>query len=70
LLGYNKTLPKPGCDVVAEIEGDPLIATGNFGRGRSAVFCSDCSPHWAPPEFVEWKHYATIWKNMLEYLTG
>jgi len=69
LLGYNKTLPKSGCEVVADIDGDPLIATGNFGKGRCAVFTSDCSPHWAPPVFVEWKHYATIWKNMLEYLT-
>ena len=68
LLGYNRTLPKSGCDVVVEIEGDPLIAAGNFGKGRSAVFCSDCSPHWAPPEFLGWKHYPTIWKNMLEYL--
>jgi uncharacterized membrane protein len=68
LLGYNKTLPKNGCDVIVEIEGDPLIAAGSFGKGKSAVFCSDCSPHWAPPVFLKWNHYPTIWKNMLEYL--
>ncbi|MDR1505926.1 MAG: glutamine amidotransferase [Treponema sp.] len=68
LLGYNKTEPKSGCEVVVEIDGDPLIAAGGFGQGRSAVFTSDCSPHWAPHEFVNWKHYNTIWKNMLTYV--
>ncbi len=70
LLGYNRTLPKAGCDVVAEIEGDPLMAVGDFGNGRSAVFTSDCSPHWAPMEFVSWAHYKTIWLNILEYICG
>jgi uncharacterized membrane protein len=68
LLGYNKTGVKPEAEVAAEIDGDPLIAAADFGRGRSAVFTSDCSPHWAPPEFVGWKHYNTIWKNMLNYI--
>jgi uncharacterized membrane protein len=68
LLGYNKTLAKPGCEVAAEIDGDPLIAAGDFGKGRAGIFASDCSPHWAPPEFVNWQHYGTIWSNMLGYL--
>jgi uncharacterized membrane protein len=68
LLGYNKTEAKPEGEVVVEIDGDPLIAAGDFGRGRSAVFTSDCSPHWAPPEFISWKHYRTIWENMLNYV--
>ena len=68
LLGYNKTEAKPEWDVVVEIDGDPLISAGDFGQGRSAVVTSDCSPHWAPPEFVNWKHYNTLWKNMLNYV--
>jgi uncharacterized membrane protein len=68
LLGYNKTQAKPDCEVVVEVDGDPLIAAGEWGKGRSAIFSSDCSPHWAPPEFVNWQHYETIWSNMLEYL--
>ena len=46
--------------VNGEIEGDPMMAVGDFGKGRSAVFTSDCSPHWAPMEFVSWAHYKTI----------
>jgi uncharacterized membrane protein len=68
LLGYNKTVAKPGCEVAVEIDGDPLIAAGDFGKGRAGIFASDCSPHWAPPEFVSWRHYDTIWANMLSYL--
>ena len=69
LLGYNKTQAIAGCEVVATISGDPLIAVGAFGKGRSAVFTSDCAPHWAPPPFVNWEHYNLLWKNMMDYLT-
>jgi len=68
LLGYNKTVPIDGCDVVATISGDPLVAVGDFGKGRSAVFTSDCAPHWAPPPFVSWEHYNLLWKNILDYI--
>jgi uncharacterized membrane protein len=68
LLGYNKTKIKQGCDLVVKIGEDPLVATGNFGKGRSAVFTSDCSPHWAPPVFTDWVHYEKIWSNILSYI--
>jgi uncharacterized membrane protein len=68
LLGYNKTKIKQGCDLVVKIGEDPLVATGNFGKGCSAVFTSDCSPHWAPPVFTDWVHYEKIWSNMLSYI--
>jgi len=68
LLGYNKTIPKEGSIVPVLIEGDPLIAFGSFGKGRSAVFTSDCAPHWAPPEFVEWQFYNKMWQGILEWV--
>lgn len=69
LLGYNKTLPIDGHDVLVTVNGDPLVAVGEFGQGRSAVFTSDCAPHWGPPEFVSWEHYGRLWKGILDYLT-
>jgi uncharacterized membrane protein len=36
---------------------DPLVACGRYHAGRSAVFTSDCAPHWAPPAFMEWPGY-------------
>lgn len=70
LLGYNKTVAKPDADLVATIAGDPLVAFGSYGKGRSAVFTSDCAPHWAPPEFVDWIYYNQLWQSMLDWLTG
>lgn len=66
LLGYNKTQPKPDCDTLVEVDGDPLIAIGSFGKGKSAVFTSDCSPHWAPADFVNWEYYNLLWGNLLK----
>ncbi len=69
LLGYNKTIAKAEAEVLVTIEGDPLVALGSYGKGKSAVFTSDCAPHWAPPEFVEWEHYDGMWQGLLNYLT-
>jgi uncharacterized membrane protein len=71
LLGYNRTVLKAGAALVASVGDDPLIAVSNFGSGRSAVFTSDCSPHWAPPEFCEqWGGYATLFDNLITWLSS
>lgn len=67
-LGYNQLRARNGCDILAEIDGDVFIATGEFGSGRSAAFASDCGPHWGPPEFVEWAHYPRFWSNLVRWL--
>lgn len=69
VLGYNYSKAKKDAEVVATICGDPFIALGRYGEGKSAVVSTDCSPHWAPPEFCEWKHYNTLVKNLLDFLT-
>lgn len=68
-LGYNRTKAVPQGEVIVTIGGDPFIAVGEFGKGRSAVFTSDCAPHWGPPEFVKWEYYDKLWKGLLDYLT-
>lgn len=69
LLGYNKSVLKPEASLAVTIDGDPLVAFGSYGKGRSAVFTSDCAPHWAPPEFVDWSYYNLLWQSMLAWLT-
>lgn len=69
LLGYNKSTLKPEAELVATINGDPFIATGIYGAGKSAVFSSDCSPHWAPLEFCQWKNYDVLFKNIIDYIS-
>lgn len=70
VLGYNKTIAKAEAEVLATVCGDPFIALGNYGKGRSAVFTTDCAPHWAPPEFCEWKDYNTLFGNLAKWLMG
>ena len=68
VLGYNKSKVRPEAELVATVCGDPFIAFGAYGKGKTAVFSSDCSPHWAPPEFCNWKYYDVLFKNIIDYI--
>ena len=69
-LGYNKTTEcSETGEILAEINGDPFIAAGNFGKGKSLAFTSDFAPHWGSMEFVEWKYYDKLWLNIISWLT-
>ncbi len=67
-LGYNKSTALPDATVPVTIGGDPLIAFAERGKGRCAVFASDCAPHWGPPAFVNWKHYDDLWQGIVNWL--
>ncbi|MEF9946652.1 MAG: glutamine amidotransferase [Lachnospiraceae bacterium] len=69
VLGYNKTIAKEDAVVAATVGEDPFIAFGTYGKGKSAVFTSDCAPHWAPLTFCEWEGYPVVWKGILDWLT-
>lgn len=68
-LGYNRVLPREGAQVAMTIGPDPFLAFGEYGKGRSAAFTSDCAPHWGPPEFVNWEGYTPLFAGILRYLT-
>lgn len=76
LLGANEVKPKQGVgvEVLATLPedqgGHPLLVTGTFGKGRTAVWTSDIGPHWLPQSFVEWPGYARLWKNLLGWVTS
>ena len=67
ILGYNKTLPRAGCDLLLTVKetGDPLAARGSFGRGQVLAYMSDPAPHWGC-NFVFWEQYPDFWLNCLE----
>jgi uncharacterized membrane protein len=69
LMGYNKTIPIENTEILATIGNDPFIAVGEYGKGRSAIFSSDCSPHWGSPSFVNWPYYNVFWKNLVDWMT-
>ncbi len=68
LLGYNRVNARKEADFVVSVGDDPLVVAGEFGRGRSAVFTSDCGPHWCPPTFVAWDGYTPMWDNMVRWV--
>jgi uncharacterized membrane protein len=70
LLGFNRTLSREGSQILAEIDGHPLVAVREVGLGRSAAFTSDMSPHWAPPAFVSWDGYAPLWTAIVAWAGG
>jgi uncharacterized membrane protein len=67
-LGYNRIVPKADSNVILKIAEDPLLAVRELGSGRVAAFASDISPHWAPPEFLEWAHYGRFWRQLFGWL--
>jgi uncharacterized membrane protein len=67
LLGYNRLVAKSDSTVVASIDGDPLLVVGRVGAGFSVAFASDLAPHWAPPEFLSWRHYGQLWCAIIEW---
>jgi len=70
LLGFNRTLPREMGTVLAEVNGHPLVAVAEIGSGRTGVFTSDMSPHWAPPPFMEWTGYAPLWRALSTWVAG
>jgi uncharacterized membrane protein len=65
LLGYNRLTARPEATTVAAAGDDPLVVAWEYGQGRAVAFASDCGPHWAPPDFVAWDGYATLWQNIV-----
>ena len=67
ILGYNKTLPREGFEVLITIKetGDPLLAVGKVGDGSVLAFMSDPAPHWGC-NFVYWESYNDFWLKCLD----
>ena len=69
ILGYNIVKPREGCEVVAAWKetGDPMLAVGQFEKGRVLAYTSDPAPHWGC-NFVYWDQYDAFWTGALDWL--
>lgn len=70
LLGYNRVEGRADALTLLAVGDDPLLVVNQYGRGRSAAFTSDCSPHWAPAEFTGWEFYGRFWSQLVAWLAG
>ncbi len=68
-LGYNLLRPRAGATVIARCGEDVFLAAGQYGKGRSLAFASDCGPHWGPPQFVAWEYYPALWRGFVRWLS-
>lgn len=69
VLGYNRVVADDDAEVWATVDDDPLLAVGTHGSGRTFAFTTDCAPHWAPQEFLEWEGLPRLWNAILDYVT-
>lgn len=69
MCGYNRVALKPDAHLIARYGADPIIATGAYGSGRTAVFATDFAPHWGG-DFIHWPNYAQFWAQLLTWLAG
>lgn len=65
LLGYVMTKIKASSQpVLATESGDPLMAVGRYGLGKSIAFTSDAGDRWAG-EWLVWRTYGKFWAQTL-----
>lgn len=70
VLGYQRVVAKPEATVLAEVNGDPLVVAAVARRGRTLAYTTDIGPHWAPPAFLDWPGYTTLWNQAVRWLAG
>jgi uncharacterized membrane protein len=70
ILGYQKVDVKPGANILAKVDDDPLLVVGDYEEGRAIAFTTDIGPHWCPRSFAEWNGYSVLWRNMVKWASG
>jgi uncharacterized membrane protein len=67
LLGYDVVSPKPTAEVqLVTHKGDPLLASWQYGLGKSVAFTSDAKGRWGA-QWVNWNGYGPFWAQILRW---
>ena len=67
LHGYVATTEKDTATVIlAGPEEDPLLASWQYGLGRSVAFTSDATARWGV-EWVGWENYQRFWNQVVRW---
>lgn len=70
VYGYNVTGElKQGATSLATVDGNHLLAVGEFGQGRTVAYASDPGDKWGF-DMMEWDGYADFWVRALEWATS
>jgi uncharacterized membrane protein len=69
LLGYVAASPKQTAQVILQTPdgfADPILATWQYGLGRSVAFTSDATARWGA-NWVTWEEYARFWSQTIQW---
>ena len=67
LYGYVGASPKAAAQVILETHlGDPLLASWQYGLGRSVAWTSDATGRWAT-DWVRWDGFPTFWAQAVRW---
>ncbi|MEO0594700.1 MAG: VWA domain-containing protein, partial [Chloroflexota bacterium] len=69
LLGYVATTPRDTAQVVLTGPtpfSDPLLATWQYGLGRTVAFTSDATGRWAQ-NWIGWEDFSRFWGQVVNY---
>jgi uncharacterized membrane protein len=70
VYGYNRTGPvRDDADLLAEVDGNPLLTANEFGDGRAVAYASDPGPKWGYG-LMEWDGYDEFWRQIIEWVTS
>ena len=65
LLGYVATQSRPTAEVfLVSDRGDPLLASWQYGLGKSVAFTSDAKARWAS-DWLDWGGYGKFWTQLV-----
>jgi Mg-chelatase subunit ChlD len=67
LYGYIATTAKSTADVIlSSDQQDPILATWQYGLGRTVAWCSDGDFNWTAG-LATWDKYPQLWSNIINY---
>ncbi len=69
LFGYVATTPRSTAQVIlrtSEPYEDPLLASWQYGLGRSVAFTSDATGRWGA-NWLAWEDFASFWGQVVQY---
>jgi Mg-chelatase subunit ChlD len=70
LYGYVASSPKDLAQVILQSDKeDPILATWQYGLGRSVAFTSDATGRWAR-DWLPWDGFPTFWVQAVRYTIG
>ncbi len=67
LLGYDVAFVKPAAEsLLLTHRDDPLLATWQYGLGKSVAWTSDAAPRWSAG-WLSWSGFAPFWAQTVRY---